>query len=104
TAHAPSARRYCHTVDRDRGGEVNNHLIIVCGSAAAAFDAHCPSEGQRNIKSAGSAVHLSRESALGHRSRLDIDRAPHAECTVRGAVVGVSASLRKGVLINRANV
>src|SRR4029077_3154644 len=53
-------------LDRDGGGEVNNHLIIVCGPAAAAFNPHITSEWQRDIEGPGSAVDLSRERALRH--------------------------------------
>src|SRR5439155_11741384 len=61
TVHAARARGYCHTLDRDRGREVNYHLISRPG---AAFDSHVASKRQRNIKGAGAAVHLSRERTL----------------------------------------
>src|SRR5439155_21990882 len=61
TAHAPGARSHCRALDRDGGSEVNNHLIIVCGSATAAFDSHVASEWQRDIEGASSAMDFSRE-------------------------------------------
>ena len=99
--HMPSTRSHHRAPDRDRAREVNDHLIRRAG---AAFDSHVAGEWQRDIESTGSAVHLSRERALRHRSRRDIDRTRHAEPAVGGTEVGVSASLGKGVLINRANV
>src|SRR6266446_6151941 len=67
TAHAPTARGYCHTLNRDRVREVNDHLIIVCGSAATTFPSLTASQRQRNIKGAGRAVALARSGARRRR-------------------------------------
>src|SRR5438105_15936441 len=61
TTHHPGARGHCCALDRDRGREVNNHLIRRAG---AAFDPDVASEWQRDIEGPGSAVGLSRERAL----------------------------------------
>ena len=44
-----------------------DHLIIICGPAAAAFDPQVASKWQRNIERASRAVALSRECTLCHR-------------------------------------
>src|SRR5437879_6042215 len=63
TTHHPGTRGHCCALDRDRGCEVNNHLIRRAG---AAFDPHVASQWQRDIESAGCAMSLSREGALRH--------------------------------------
>jgi hypothetical protein len=71
TAHAPGPRGHCCAADRDRACEVNNHLIIVCGPAAAGFDPDIASEWQVDVERAGCSVRLSRDYA-GRRDGIRI--------------------------------
>src|SRR4029077_3007963 len=54
---------YRHTIDRDRVGEVQDHLKR---RTAAAFDPDVTSERKWNIESTGATMSLSRERALRH--------------------------------------
>src|SRR5207302_2366286 len=62
--------------DCDGVREVKDHLIIVCGPAAAAFDSHVASEWQVDVEWSGAAVDLSGDDLRRYGGRRD-KRIPH---------------------------